>query len=335
MLTFKEILATQLLPWAQNKANERFIVARPTMCVADMPDGAQLVRRKIKGKRETIKRQRHYRNGRNVQACWPNEGLNEVNKYKMACVIQGDIDYQLADYAVQCGPGNFLLIPPGIAHPDGTHSYVDGDKSTFCQVVFFLLHANALQCWVSHVTTESRTSHSHFLVFDERVTSLFRVLMKESIAAEEQSAAVCDLLMPAFFTALQREVKNDRLQAIRGNAPYLLNDAAENERQDDFVGRLRNYLQTNMYKKLTLDDVSRDMYMSRVQFTRKVRLETGYSFNQLVLDYRLQVAKTMLGDSHWTVSAIAAYVGFGSASYFRNVFRKEVGCSPTEFRSHQ
>jgi two-component system response regulator YesN len=333
MSILAETLHTKLIPWSRDNASGRFIVARSKMYASDIPPTVQLVRRKITSNRKIVKNLRLYNNTRGISATWPEAGLNEVNKIKLACVVDGSVDYQLGNYAVQCGSGHFIFIPSGMPHPDGSQSYVDAEKSTFCDVLFFELHLNAVECWVSHRDEQGRKQASKYLILNEHMTSLFRTLAEEILSGEEKSTLIGGELLHTFFIMLEREAEAGRLQPVRSRAiPWAQEEKSDHLKKGTFAKRLEHYVQANLHKPLTLEIASRDMFLSRTQFTRMVRRETGKSFREILTSHRIREAKVLLRDSQWIVSTVAYMVGFNSASHFRTFFRKNTGQTPTEFR---
>lgn len=337
MSALSEIIRTKLLPWSQHDVGKRFIVGRPKMSVSQMPDNVRLIQHKITGKRVVVKGRRYYQNTRSLVAMWPKMRLNEVNKLKLVCVLKGHIDYQLGDYRIQCGPGNFIFIPPGLPHPDGTRpDYVNTAEGTSCDLLFFLLHPNAIQCWLNRSTEDGgRKEIWNYFILHEHTVMLFRVLMEEVIAREDVSIRISENLLHenllrSFLSMMLREVSAGRVQSIYGGNFHTA--LKQNVSSDDFATQLKHYVQTNLHKTLTLDNVARNMFLSRAQFTRVVRRETGKTFNEFLLDSRMEKAKRLLEDSEWTVSAISAFVGFKSPRYFHTVFKRITGKTPLQFR---
>jgi AraC-like DNA-binding protein len=64
-----------------------------------------------------------------------------------------------------------------------------------------------------------------------------------------------------------------------------------------------------------------------------MRQETGKTFVQFLTDYRIAEAKVLLGDSDWTVTTIAGFLGFKSNNYFQTVFRRATGKTPGQYRT--
>lgn len=334
MPELSSIIQHQLIPWSRQNASSRFIIARPEMSNSSLPPGASLLPNKIQGKRSVVKNRRDYSNTRNITARWWEDGLNEVPKLKMACVLSGQIDYSLGPYRLQCGPGHFIFITPDMPHSDGSRPDVDNTTGGPCDILFFLLHHNAIQCWVNRSLAGQRKQQlMNYLVFHERTTLLFRALMEEVIEGNKNSLPIGEELLWAFLSVLQREANDGHLKPVRNNAPeYPYAAAAPQSPNVDFATRLELYIQSNLHKTLTIEHAARDMFFSRAQFTRNVRRTTGKSFNELLSHYRIEEAKNLLRTTEWTASAISTFIGFKSPSHFRTFFREQTGTTPSEFR---
>jgi AraC-like DNA-binding protein len=307
------------------------------MNASEMPTGVRLVRHEIATKRITVRNRRTYSNVRNITAKWPQDGLHELNKYALVCVLSGHIDYQLGNYKLQCGPGHFIFIPPGTPFPNGSRTFVDLEKSTSCDILVFLQHPAALECWISHGHPGGREQSDNWLILHERCVHLFHALMEEVVqeAMEDKRRAqvVAEGLLLALLHVLEREVEAERLQYIRAKYPLDQSEIGFGPSvKADFKTRLEQYVEANLRKPLTIERVAREMYLSPAQLTRNVRRDTGVTFNQLLARHRLEEAKKLLRDSEWTIAAVANLAGFHSTKYFYSFFKKHVGETPLEFR---
>ena len=100
----------------------------------------------------------------------------------------------------------------------------------------------------------------------------------------------------------------------------------------DFVYRFRTLVEEKMKDaELNVEDLGRDMGMSRVQLYRKLKSLTNYSPNELLRQIRLKKAASLLASSDMTVAEIAYEVGFSSPSYFTKCYKEQFGESPTGF----
>jgi len=329
MSQLSESLRTQLIPWSQHNTGERFIIARPKMSAAQMPDGVILKRRKIAGERVIVRNRRFYGNVRSHRAMWPKAGLGEWENHKMVCMLNGRIDFQIGHYAVQCGEGFFLIIPPGTPQPDGRNLYFHA-KNASCDLLHIMLHPHAVQCFITHSDpTLSRVkTPENYLFKNVRLAGMFGFLMEDIIEDRDNASSICIDLLRAFFKSLQRELHEGHyLHPGPSERPL-----SQNEKPDDFAAELLLYVQTHLNQSLTLESVAHGLYLSRTQFIRRVRETTGKSFVQFLTDYRIAEAKVLLRDSDWTITAIAGFLGFKNPAYFHSVFQHKTGQTPGQFR---
>lgn len=92
------------------------------------------------------------------------------------------------------------------------------------------------------------------------------------------------------------------------------------------------YIAEHLAERLTLRDVSREVYLSPSHFSRLFVQRVGMHFNDYVLEQRISAAKTLLTETRVPIELIAAKVGFCSASYFSQTFRRWVATTPREYR---
>ena len=100
----------------------------------------------------------------------------------------------------------------------------------------------------------------------------------------------------------------------------------------DFVSRFKSLVEEKMRDpELNVEDLGKDMGLSRVQLYRKLKSLTNYAPNELLRQARLKKAISLLASSEMTVAEIAYEVGFSSPSYFTKCYKEQFGESPTDF----
>ncbi|MCD9017148.1 hybrid sensor histidine kinase/response regulator transcription factor [Parachryseolinea silvisoli] len=87
--------------------------------------------------------------------------------------------------------------------------------------------------------------------------------------------------------------------------------------------------------EFNVNDIGRELGMSRIQLYRKVKALLGYSVNDYIINVRLKKAKHLLLNSSLTISEVANEVGFSSPTYFSTSFKAKFNQSPKEFKSSQ
>ena len=100
----------------------------------------------------------------------------------------------------------------------------------------------------------------------------------------------------------------------------------------DFVERFKSLIEEKMGDSgLNVEDLGKEMGLSRVQLYRKIKSLTNYSPNELLRIARLKKAASLLASSDMTVAEIGYEVGFSSPSYFTKCYKEQFGESPTDF----
>lgn len=100
----------------------------------------------------------------------------------------------------------------------------------------------------------------------------------------------------------------------------------------DFVERFKSLIEQKMGDSgLNVEDLGKDMGLSRVQLYRKIKALTNYAPNELLRIARLKKAASLLASSDMTVAEIGYEVGFSSPSYFAKCYREHFGESPTDY----
>ncbi|WP_367279905.1 substrate-binding domain-containing protein [Bacteroides sp.] len=99
-----------------------------------------------------------------------------------------------------------------------------------------------------------------------------------------------------------------------------------------FVERFKALIEEKMgNSNLNVEDLGKDMGLSRVQLYRKIKSLTNYSPNELLRIARLKKAASLLASSDMNVAEIGYEVGFSSPSYFTKCYKEQFGESPTDF----
>jgi len=311
-----------------------FVVARPSMSAAQMPDGVRLTRRRIKGKRVIVKNRRDYANVRAYRAYWPEAGLQEWENHRLIYVMKGWGDFHIGNYVISGGRDFCLIVPPGTpigrTYPAEPHLA----KLRSCDLLTLMLHPRAVQCFLtrSQASDTGNQFLENYLFKSLRLVQLFQFLMEEINEAEAHYESVGVNLLAAFWQILERE--NAAGHYINPGPVGRPQQWPEDERKGaDFKTDLLHYIQKHLNQPLNVDRAAHAMYLSRAQFTRRVRQETGKSFVEFLNDYRIEEAKVLLRDSDWTIRVIAGFLGYQSSSYFQAVFRRGCGMSPSQYRA--
>jgi AraC-like DNA-binding protein len=83
--------------------------------------------------------------------------------------------------------------------------------------------------------------------------------------------------------------------------------------------------------QFSLAAAAKALGVSTGHLSRVFRRVTGMTFRDYAMLLRIEHACRLLLDPLNNVSAVATKCGFSSPAYFARVFRKFIGCAPTEY----
>ena len=103
------------------------------------------------------------------------------------------------------------------------------------------------------------------------------------------------------------------------------------DRDKQFIKQLHDIIQNNLADSdFGVEEIGKQIGLSRVQLYRKVKAMTGSSVVDLIRKARLAKARRLLESRSMSISEVAYEVGFSAPSYFTKCFKAEYGILPGE-----
>jgi AraC-like DNA-binding protein len=102
--------------------------------------------------------------------------------------------------------------------------------------------------------------------------------------------------------------------------------------KDQCIGRALALMHANPARDWGLENLARDVGLSRSEFAERFACLVGVPPMQYLAKWRMQVASRFLNDNV-NIASVAARVGYGSEASFSRAFKKIVGISPSLWRN--
>ena len=93
-----------------------------------------------------------------------------------------------------------------------------------------------------------------------------------------------------------------------------------------------DYMHDRISYDVSLADLAAVAGLSAEHFCRAFRAATGSPPHRYLLGLRMARARDYLGGTKWTISEVAAAVGYDDPSYFARLFRRSTGTAPLVYR---
>ena len=95
---------------------------------------------------------------------------------------------------------------------------------------------------------------------------------------------------------------------------------------------MKEYIDTNIYKKLNLDCLSKIIYKSPAQAIRIFKKNYGMTPYDYYMNQRIKTAVELLKHTNLSIKEIAFTLEYSDEHYFSNIFHKKTGKKPTDYR---
>ena len=107
-----------------------------------------------------------------------------------------------------------------------------------------------------------------------------------------------------------------------------------NVAENALLQRLKKEVDDNLTNdQFSVEELARNIGMSRSQLHRKLVVATGQSVSQFIREYRLQLGMELLKRGDLTAAEVSERIGFGSATYFNKCFNEFYGFPPGEVKN--
>ena len=128
----------------------------------------------------------------------------------------------------------------------------------------------------------------------------------------------------------QAALLNELLIIIYRKNPALFT-AADNK-TISVIWKIQCELEQNYAEKHTLASLAETHHISTSYLSHLFKHVTGYSIMEYLTMCRLSVARKLLIETNLSITEIVYATGFSDCSNFSRLFKREIGCSPMEFK---
>ena len=101
---------------------------------------------------------------------------------------------------------------------------------------------------------------------------------------------------------------------------------------DSRVQRVVDYLQSSYSEEASLKDMAAMVGLTPNYFLNAFKKATGKTPHRYLRDFRMEKARELLANPQLSILNVALAVGYPTQSHFTNVFSKEMGITPAQYR---
>lgn len=153
----------------------------------------------------------------------------------------------------------------------------------------------------------------------QTVTHVLELMLEEAKGRHQTSHKICHLYLSVFFIKIQRLV-GDRLSLY--TASHFPPDCVA----------IKDYIKLNFAEDISLDTLAAFSGFNKYYLTRMFSKTYGIAPINYLLERRILHSEELLKSTKLSISQISRLVGFSSANYFSQSFKKYTGMTPLSYR---
>lgn len=104
------------------------------------------------------------------------------------------------------------------------------------------------------------------------------------------------------------------------------------EAEEERIGKIIKYIYENYDRELSLSVLSEEFHFTTVYMSHYIKKETGYTFLEILTSVRMYYAAKYLTETKLKNGEICSRIGILDERYFGQIFKKNYGMTPYEYR---
>lgn len=226
-------------------------------------------------------------------------------------IVAGDGQFQIEENLYPVKASQLVVVNPNVIHTEVSYEAHP--------LEYIVLGIEGLEL------STSTEQANRFQILDYRgngdVLICLRNILLETQSAQAGYETICQAYMEILILRLMRSASF----TISASPPPASHQCTA----------IRHYIDTHYKEPLSLDDLARETHINKFYLAHAFKEEYGVSPINYMLSRRIQESRYLLRETNMSMSQIARVLGFSSASYFSQSFRRAEGISPIEYRKIQ
>lgn len=262
----------------------------------------------------------HYKDSRELHV-----SLHFHDFYECYLLLSGTLRYQIESASFSIQPGDLLLIGPNQLHrPLFTQTDEPYERLVLWLSRSFVERLSTPETDLAACFSAQRLSANRLSAEQhEAITRQFFALLNATNSEQFGRDVLCSSLVTSLLVTLNR--------ALAGRERAL---PRTDIRVSMLVKTISSYLDAHLAESISLDELSKTVFLSKYYLERVFRRETGVSIYQMLLQKRMIRARDLMRE-RLSLTLVAQQCGFSEYSGFYKAFKNEYGISPREYAARQ
>jgi len=192
-----------------------------------------------------------------------------------------------------------------------------------------LIYDDLVRSIRQHVLQQNYLSLSQVITLN-REFSMFVERWKEKLTIQIEETINLDFYWDANGHLMIQKLLNDQRDIML----KIIQLQSNHEKEVSSIEKIARFIQINYEEDISLQEFSERFYLSREYISRKFKQMYGENISDYIVRIRIEKAKELLKFPNLKIYEIANRIGYQDDKYFRKVFKKAVGITPSDYRKN-
>ena len=225
---------------------------------------------------------------------------------------------------------DLILVGPNILH---CYKKQNDEKPNICDVYIVQFSKDLLQY---PIFTTTRLQHIKNLLeratnggikFSDKIIDKLKDNIKKVVNAKDFEQFI--LFLELLNDLAKAEEQEYLTISMNKKGADILYSLPKNRR----INKIIEFVELNYRKKILLEDIGEMVGMSSGSVSKFFKKKTQHNFSDFLNFYRVNCATRMLIETELFISEVCYSSGFENISNFNRVFKEQLKCTPSEYRT--
>ena len=240
---------------------------------------------------------------------------------ELSIVTSGVADYCIDGNNYTIKKGEVLISNPGLYHME-----TPGEYSKYTQLHIGVHNFKLSDIRENYIDNKGVGPVIKLKKYENEFLKCCDEIIKEEKMKRVGYPIVLKSLVMKLLIILCREFESEEKQEDEYNCSF------QSSEKQNIVREIIDYMNENYMCDISLDKISKNMYLSPVYISKIFKEEIGDSPINHLIKIRLSKAEDLLKDKSIPIKVVAQRVGYNDAYHFSKLFKKYYGISPSAFR---
>lgn len=222
-------------------------------------------------------------------------------------IVGGDGQFRIEDKLYPVKADQMVIVNPNVIHTEVSYNAHP--------LEYIVLGIDGLELAMSG------QQESRYRILDYRgggdILTCLRHILQETQGAQPGYETICQAYMEILILRLMRSIRFTATASHTANSP---------------CASVRHYIDAHYKEPLSLDLLAEEAHVNKFYLAHIFKEEYGMAPIQYMISRRIEESRYLLQETDMSISQIAQILGFSSANYFSQSFRRSEGISPMEYR---